>query len=163
MGPNVFYIDDEPSNLKALERLFRGEPIQLYLFSSPTSALAKIGALEPAVVISDYRMPEMPGTIFLKEVKRLQPDSVRIMLTGYADIEMAISAINQGNVFRFIEKPWDDEDLKFQIRAALDHHALISGLRAYEEKGADKTILKEDGGTENKNHIHRRQQHRQLY
>jgi DNA-binding NtrC family response regulator len=144
MKPSVLYVDDEPCNLRAFERLFRDEPFHLILFGSAKSALAEIGGLKPAVVISDYRMPEMPGTIFLQEVKRLQPDSVRIILTGYADIEMAISAINQGNVFRFIEKPWNDEDLKFQIRAALDHHAVISGLRAFEEKGAGEKILKKE-------------------
>jgi DNA-binding NtrC family response regulator len=144
MKTHVLYVDDEPNNLKALKRLFHGESFQLIVSSSPKAALAKINEIKPAVVISDYRMPEMPGTIFLKEVKEMQPDSVRIILSGYADLEMAISAINQGNVFRFIEKPWDDEDLKFQIRAALDYHAVISGLRAFEEKGAAETIIKKE-------------------
>lgn len=144
MKTRVVYVDDEPKNLKALKRLFRDEPFKLIIFSSPRAALAKIHEIKPAVVISDYRMPEMTGTHFLEEVKKRQPDSVRIILTGHADLEMAISAINQDNVFRFIKKPWDDDELKSQIAAALDYHAEISRLRAFEEKGGDETVIKKE-------------------
>ncbi len=144
MKPRVLYVDDEPHNLTALKRLFRHERFHFIIFSSPKAALVKIDEIKPAVVISDYRMPEMIGTLFLEAVKKRQPDSVRIILTGHADLEMAIAAINQDNVFRFIQKPWDDNELRAQLYAALDYHSMIAGWRAFEEKRTGETIIKKE-------------------
>lgn len=140
----VLYVDDESNNLRALERLLHGEPFELALFNSPEEALDKINEIRPAVVISDYRMPQMPGTVFLEKVKKEQPDSIRIILTGYPDLEMAISSINRGNVFRFIEKPWNENELKSQIKAALDYHEAISTLHAFGKSGSAETVLKKE-------------------
>lgn len=144
MKARVLYVDDEPYNLKALKRIFRDEPFHFITFDSPKTALHKINEIKPAVVISDQRMPEMTGTHFLEEVKNRQPDTVRIILTGQADLEVAIAAINQGNVFRFFQKPWEESELKAEIAAALEYHQVISGLRAIGEKGVDEAAIKKE-------------------
>ena len=144
MRKRVVYVDDEPFNLKALKRLFRDEPFHFITFDSPKAALHKIKEIKPAVVISDQRMPEMTGIHFLEEIKKRQPDTVRIILTGQADLEIAISAINQGNVFRFFQKPWDESELKAEIAAALEYHQIISGMRAIAEKGVDEAAIKKE-------------------
>jgi len=129
MNTKVLYVDDEPANLNALKRLFRDEPFDLVTDTSPIKALGRIDTLKPAVVISDQCMPEMQGTVFLRQVEYRHPDCVRIILTGQADLEAAIEAINEGHVFRYIQKPWNDDDLKAQVNAALEHRESIQCLR----------------------------------
>lgn len=129
MKKKVLYVDDEPANLIALKRLFRDEPFELITETSPMKALSRIETLKPAVVISDQCMPEMQGTEFLKQVEYRHPDCVRIILTGQADLDAAMEAINEGHVFRFIQKPWDNDDLKTQVSAALEHRESIQCLR----------------------------------
>lgn len=140
MKAKVLYVDDEQSNLTAIKRLFRGEPFDLVTDISPIKALGRIDTLKPAVVISDQQMPEMDGTVFLREVEYRHPDSVRIILTGHADLEAAMEAINEGHVFRFIKKPWDDDDLKAQVRAALEHRESIQCLRTMVDTLLDEVI-----------------------
>ena len=140
MKKSVLYVDDEPANLNALKRLFRAEPYDLVTCASPIEALSRIDTLKPAVVISDQRMPEMQGTTFLKEIAYRHPDSVRIILTAHADLEAAIEAINEGHVFRFIQKPWDDNELKAQVTAALEHHDSIHCLRTIVDTLLDEVI-----------------------
>jgi len=144
MKERVLCVDDEPNVLKALKRLFRDQPFHFITFSSPGAALKKIDEIKPAVVISDQRMPEMDGTRFLEAVKERLPDSVRIMLTGHADLEVALSAINQSGVFRFIRKPWNDEELKAQVVSAIAYYQITADLRALEENGLDEIILKRE-------------------
>jgi two-component system probable response regulator PhcQ len=138
MKPRVLYVDDEPHCLKALKRLFRNEPFHFITFDSPHKALLKLDEIKPAVVVSDQLMPEMEGTQFLEEVKKTHPDAVRILLTGHAELEVAIAAINQGNVFRFITKPWNDGELKAEIASALEYHEEISELRRLAERKRDE-------------------------
>lgn len=144
MKERILYVDDDPENLKALQRLFRNEPFHFITFESPITALRKIDEIRPAVVISDQRMPDMEGTLFLEKIRKKRPDTVRIILTGHADLDVAISAINQGNVFRFIKKPWDNAEMKAEIIAALDYYELISGLHALGEKGLEEIIKKKE-------------------
>ena len=140
MKPKIFYVDDEPSNLSALKRLLRDEPFDLVTYDSPSKALSHIEKMKPAVVISDQQMPEMDGTVFLREVEYKHPDSVRIILTGHADLDAAMKAINQGHVFRFIQKPWDNDDLKHQVRAALEHRESIQCLRTMVDTLLDEVM-----------------------
>jgi DNA-binding NtrC family response regulator len=140
MKAKVLYVDDEPSNLSAIKRLFHEEPFDLVTQSSPIKALSQIDTLKPAVVISDQRMPEMDGTVFLREVEYRHPDSVRIILTGHADLDAAMEAINKGHVFRFIQKPWDDDDLKAQVKAALEHRESIHCLRTIVDTLLDEVM-----------------------
>lgn len=141
MKARVLYVDDDANNLKALERLLDKEPYHLITFDSPEKALEKLGEIKPAVVISDYRMPEMDGTVFLKKVKERRPETVRIILTGHSDMEVAISAINQGNVFRFIRKPWQDGELRSEIVSALEYHDLMAGLAILEKNGVHEAVV----------------------
>ncbi|MBU0988489.1 MAG: HD domain-containing protein [Proteobacteria bacterium] len=126
MAESIVFVDDEISVLKALKRLLIDEPYEILIFNSPLEALKKIEKTPPAVVISDQCMPEMEGTRFLKKVRDISPETVRIILTGYADAEAAIDAINQGSVFRFVSKPWEDDMLKLTIRQAVEHYKLVA-------------------------------------
>jgi DNA-binding NtrC family response regulator len=140
MKEKVLYVDDEPSNLNALKRLFRGEPFDLVTDASPVMALSRITTLKPAVVISDQQMSEMQGTEFLRQVEYRHPDCARIILTGHADLDAAMKAINEGHVFRFIRKPWDDDDLKAQVRAALEHRESVKCLRTMVDTLLDEVM-----------------------
>lgn len=144
MKPRVLYVDDEPHNLKALARLFRDAPFHFITFESPREALAKLDEIKPAVVISDQRMPEISGTQLLEEIKKRLPDTVRILLTGHAELEVAIAAINQGNVFRFIKKPWNDAELKAEVASALEYYEEISGLRKLGDMTADELVIQKE-------------------
>lgn len=106
----IVVIDDEEAILKAIRRELReDESLQVHIFSDPCGAIEAIPAINPAVVICDYMMPEMNGIEIMTELSATLPDCYRILLTGYADIDSCISAINQGQVHHFIEKPWDAE------------------------------------------------------
>ncbi|MEA3361125.1 MAG: response regulator [Thermodesulfobacteriota bacterium] len=126
MSEKVIFVDDEKHILKSLERLFMDEPYEISTMNSPFEALEMMEKNEVAVVVSDQRMPEMEGTAFLGKVRKKWPNTVRMMLTGYADLEAAMAAINQGNVYRFISKPWDETELKLAVKNAFVHYNLLS-------------------------------------
>jgi response regulator RpfG family c-di-GMP phosphodiesterase len=138
--PKVLYVDDERANVAALKRLFRHEPFEFIGFDSPLTALSEIDQIKPAVVISDQRMPEMVGTDFLEKVRKRQPDTVRIIITGHPDLEAAIEAINRGHVFQFIQKPWNDEALISQVRSALAYQASSLSLHGMVDSLIDEVI-----------------------
>lgn len=140
MQARVLYVDDEIDNLKALQLLFQSEPFDLIIDHSPLNALNRIDHIQPAVVIADQRMPEMSGADFLAKVKRRHPATVRMMLTGYADFESAVEAINKGHVYSFIQKPWQADELKAKVRSALAHRESILGLRNIVEILADEIL-----------------------
>lgn len=129
MGVSIFFVDDERHILSALKRLFVDEPYEIATFQSPLEALEELSRNEAAVVVSDQRMPEMEGAKFLEMVRGKCPDAVRIIMTGYADLDAAIAAINTSGVYRFVHKPWDDAELKLTIKNAVDHYNLISENR----------------------------------
>ena len=118
-------VDDEVSILRSLERLLRKEQYSIITFDSPVKALEYVKKNPVSVVISDQRMPDMEGVTLLKNIRDVSPDTIRILLTGYADMEAVIRAINEGQVYRFISKPWNDEELKIVIRHALENLDLI--------------------------------------
>ncbi|MBU0690263.1 response regulator [bacterium] len=126
---DILIVDDEPNVLTALRRMLHGEPYRVHVASDPSDALESLKSIEPAVMISDYRMPGMTGVAFLQRAKELQPDSVRIILSGYADISAIIDAINTGEIFRFIAKPWNDDELKLTIKQSLEHWQLMKSNR----------------------------------
>ncbi|MDA8162264.1 MAG: response regulator [Desulfobacteraceae bacterium] len=123
----VLFVDDEENVLKSIHRLLHGENYRLIFAADPRSALEILQKEKDrvAAVISDQRMPEMTGTEFLSQVKAFDPDIIRVILTGYADIKAVLEAINKDEVFRFITKPWDNEELKSIVRQAVFHHFLI--------------------------------------
>lgn len=120
----ILFVDDEENVLRSLKRLFLDEPYQLFTAPSGKAGLELLGKQAFAVIVSDQRMPEMSGSDFLAKAREIQPDAVRIVLTGYADVNAAISAINEGGAYRYIAKPWNDTDLVLTIRDAVDTYVL---------------------------------------
>jgi len=120
----ILCVDDEPNILSALRRLFRAKGYMVLVANSGREGL-EILAREPIdLIISDMRMPEMDGAQFLELVRQQWPESVRLLLTGYADVQSIINAINRGEIYRYITKPWDDNDIILIVRQALERKAL---------------------------------------
>lgn len=139
--PLILFVDDEPNILKTLRRLFMDEDYDVETASSGQEALDLLeGGLKPTVIVSDQRMPEMGGAEFLTKASQLVPDSMRMVLTGYADINAAIMAINQGGIYRYVMKPWDDEELKRTVGEAVTHFNLIVENRALTQELAEKNL-----------------------
>ncbi|GGL29745.1 two-component system response regulator [Pseudomonas brenneri] len=119
--PTVLLVDDEESILNSLRRLLRGQPYEVLLAASAAQAL-EIMATQPVdLIMSDARMPVMDGATLLAETHRLYPATSRILLTGYADLTMIIKAINEGQIHRYISKPWNDEEMLLVLRQSLEH------------------------------------------
>ncbi|BDI18417.1 hypothetical protein ANSO36C_42190 [Nostoc cf. commune SO-36] len=123
--PKILVVDDEPDNLDLLYRTFYRDYKVLRANSGPAALdlLAQEG--EVAVIISDQRMPMMSGTEFLSLTATQYPDIIRIILTGYTDVEDLVEAINAGKVFKYVTKPWEAEELKGVVRQALDTHNVL--------------------------------------
>ncbi len=123
MRPNhtVLFVDDEVNILKALQRLLRSQEMNVLIASRGDEALSLLEQNDVQVVISDQRMPEMQGVDLLSRVREGWPDVVRMMLTGFTDIDIAVDAINRGEIYRLITKPWNDDELRATIRQAFDH------------------------------------------
>jgi response regulator RpfG family c-di-GMP phosphodiesterase len=120
----VLFVDDEPNILSTLRRLCRRESFTTLTAGSGPEALEILQQTPAQVIISDYRMPEMTGVEFLSQAKAIIPDSVRIVLSGFADTQAVVEAINKGEVYRFLGKPWDDRELLSTILQSFDHHDL---------------------------------------
>ena len=116
----LLIVDDEENVCRALRRTLRKEGYELFFASQPSEALSLLKTTPVDVVISDHLMPNMTGLEFLKIVHDRHPDSLRIMLTGHADMQTAIDAINQGEIYRFLTKPWDDTELKVTLHLAFE-------------------------------------------
>ncbi|EGB15761.1 response regulator receiver protein [Pseudodesulfovibrio mercurii] len=134
MKPRILLVDDEPNVLSALRRQLR-EQYEVDVQSDPAQALKRIDKANPyAAAVSDYRMPGMNGIEFLNELKTLSPDTTRLMLTGYADLDNAIRAVNDGNVFRFLTKPCERDDLLRNVADAVRQYELVTARRVLLEK-----------------------------
>ncbi len=118
----LLLVDDEENVLHSLKRLFHKEGYNILTASNGIEGLEKLNSHQVSLVISDQRMPRMSGVDFLRQVKKRSPETIRIMLTGYTDIEVAIAAINDGEVYRYITKPWDEKEIKYTIHQALDKY-----------------------------------------
>lgn len=135
----VLFVDDEANVLKALQRIFRQENYQIATASSGDEAL-RLFADEPfQVVISDYLMPAMNGAELLRRIKQTYPDTIRIMLTGHADTGAVMGAINDGAVYKFILKPWNDDDLRVTVALALEQYDLIRKNRLLQQDNSKKS------------------------
>lgn len=133
--PRVLCVDDEPRMLNAIGRNLRGA-FDLNLAASGAEALAQLRAATApfAVVVSDMRMPEMNGIALLAQVRREFPDTTRILLTGYADMDSVVQAVNEGHIFRFLGKPCSTTLLLETIRAGVRQHELITGEKVLLEQ-----------------------------
>ena len=122
----VLFVDDEINVLKAMKRIFRRENYLLLTAQSGIQALSILEKQQPVhVVVSDHRMPGMTGAQLLTQIKARYPRTIRIMLTGYADVDAVMGAVNDGAVYKFITKPWNDHDLRLTVSLALEQYDLI--------------------------------------
>ncbi|EPC03742.1 hypothetical protein L861_00160 [Litchfieldella anticariensis FP35 = DSM 16096] len=115
----LLLVDDEENMLKSLRRVLRNEPYTLLMAGDGEQALNLMEDQEVDLVISDARMPGMDGPTLLANIQHRWPDCMRILLTGYADISTTVRAINEGHIYRYVSKPWDDDELRLIIRQAL--------------------------------------------
>ena len=125
----ILIVDDEPSVLNSLKRTLRKEH-DVILSQDGFSAIQVLNEQEIAVIIADQRMPKMNGVTLLEKAMKIQPDTARILITGYSDIQAVINAINEGNVYYYIHKPWEPEDVHLIIRQAIDRYNLIQTNRS---------------------------------
>ena len=124
----VLCVDDETANLRLLERLFR-DSYEVFTASSGAEGLELLAVHDVALIISDQRMPGMPGIDFLKQAADLRPQTVRIMLTGYTDAGTLVEAINSGVVYKYVTKPWVNEELAASVKRALQHYETMKAQR----------------------------------
>lgn len=129
----IFAIDDEPNILSALRRCLRAAGAEILVFESPEEALAAMASREPDLIISDMRMPGMDGAEFLAKARLARPQALRILLTGHADYSRAMSAVNDGGIWRHLGKPWDDKELFSCVQQALRMRAMAAEKRQLEE------------------------------
>ncbi len=122
--PTVLCVDDEPNILSSLRRLFRPKGYRVLTADSGAAGLLVLEAQTVDLVISDMRMPEMDGAAFLELVRQRWPDTIRLLLTGYSDVTSILAAINRGEIYRYITKPWDDNDILLVVRHALERRVL---------------------------------------
>jgi signal transduction histidine kinase/class 3 adenylate cyclase/ActR/RegA family two-component response regulator len=123
--PKILVVDDEPDNLDLLYRTFYRDYKVLRAISGPAALDLLADEGDVSVIISDQRMPMMSGTEFLSLTATKYPDIIRIILTGYTDVEDLVEAINAGKVFKYVTKPWEAEELKAVVRQALDTHNVL--------------------------------------
>ena len=127
----ILFVDDEENILRALGRLFLDdEEVEVLTASSGKTALALLAENpDMTVIVSDQRMPEMSGVDFLEQSRQSAPQAIRILLTGYADVNAAIDAINRGGAFRYLSKPWNDAELVQTIKGAVQMYRLVKENR----------------------------------
>ena len=120
----LLLVDDEAHVLSSLKRLFRPDGYRILTAQSGAEGLTLLGQQAVDVILSDQRMPGMTGVDFLRQAKQLCPDAVRMTLSGYAEMQSIIDAVNEGAVVKFLTKPWEDERLRAHIAEAFRHKAL---------------------------------------
>jgi two-component system probable response regulator PhcQ len=138
MDSAILLVDDERSVVSSLKRALMDEPYNIFAANSGVEGLSILKENRIKIVISDERMPGMSGSEFLSAVKKLFPDTIRIMLTGHASIQAAMNAVNNGEIYRFFSKPWNEIDLKLAIRSAIEKYDLEE-----ENKGLLKTVKRQ--------------------
>jgi len=129
--PVIAVVDDEEMVLTSLRSFLQLETdYEVATFQSPQEALAALKDQSLDLIVSDYLMPDMNGIELLLEVKKIHPYATRILLTGYADKENAIKAINEVGLYQYVEKPWDNDDLKLIIQNGLERRFLMEKLES---------------------------------
>ena len=124
MNYKIMIVDDEPANLRTLERLFRSD-YQVVTALSGAEALALLDQHDVALLISDQRMPAMTGIELMIKTVAIRPQMVKILLTGYTDVGALIEALNSGLVYCYLTKPWNNDDLRLTVSRALDHYEMM--------------------------------------
>lgn len=143
-GYTILLVDDEQNILNSLWRVFRKEGYEILKSDNPLDAIDILKGQKVHLIISDYRMPEMDGVTFLREAMKVQPDAIRMVLSGYAESSAIISAINDGGIYKFITKPWEDDLLKIEVRHALERYELEhTNTRLLEDIKRRNEVLKD--------------------
>ncbi len=140
----VLFVDDEPNIQKALQRLMRQEPFEVITASRGAEALEILDRTSAQVVVSDQRMPEMSGVELLAAVRERHPSVVRVMLTGHAEMDVAVDAVNHGQIFRLVTKPWNEDELKTTLRQALDHWDLKQEIQRLNQVTREQNFRLQD-------------------
>ena len=140
----VLFVDDEVNILKALQRLLRADDMKVLTASRADEALEILDRHPAQVVVTDQRMPEMTGVDFLARVRERHPDVVRMMLTDYTEINVAVDAINRGEIYRLITKPWNDDELRSTLRHAFGHAALKSEIKRLNQVTREQNFRLQD-------------------
>jgi diguanylate cyclase (GGDEF)-like protein/PAS domain S-box-containing protein len=123
----ILVVDDEPDTLSALHRLFRRDNYRVLTASSPAEAFEALALYRVQVVMCDQRMPVMSGTEFLSKVKEMYPDTMRIILSGYTGVNVVLDSINRGSIYKFYTKPWNDAELRDNVRLAFRQYWMEHG------------------------------------
>lgn len=131
--PRILCVDDEQNILSSLRRLFRAKGYEVLIANGGEEGLAILEKEKVDLVISDMRMPNMTGAVFLEHVRSKYPDIIRLLLTGYSDVQSIIDAINRGEIYRYITKPWDDHDIVLVVKQALERQELEKEKKRLEE------------------------------
>jgi len=142
-GRHLLLLDDEPNILRSLRRVFRGQPWEVHTASTPDEAFELLARHAVGVVISDQRMPLMRGTDFLARVKQLYPDTVRIVLSGYTELQSVTEAINEGAIYKFLTKPWNDQHLNHEVEHAFRQYEAVAQSQLLEQRLRDSNSLLE--------------------
>lgn len=154
----ILFVDDERNVLKSLRRLFMDEDrYEIHMAESGAEGLEILEQEQDVrLIISDYRMPGMNGVQFLAQACDRSPDSIRIVLSGYADTAAVVEAINLGQIYKFIPKPWSDEELKSTVASALEHQELQWQNKHLSEELQKKNLLLEDINEKLENQVEKR-------
>jgi EAL domain-containing protein (putative c-di-GMP-specific phosphodiesterase class I)/FixJ family two-component response regulator len=131
---HLLLLDDEPNILRSLRRVFRAQPWQVHTANTPEEAFELLARHPVGVVMSDQRMPLMRGTDFLARVKQLHPDTVRIVLSGYTELQSVTEAINEGAIYKFLTKPWNDRQLSDEIEQAFRHYEMTAESQLLQQR-----------------------------
>ena len=121
----LLIVDDEPAVLTALEQLLIREGYTVVTAEDGPQALEIARAQPPDMILCDFQMPEMTGVEVFQAMAEVCPDAIRILVTGQADLDVALAAINEGGVYKFVLKPWNGRDMVVMVRRALEHYQLI--------------------------------------
>ncbi|MEJ2347052.1 MAG: response regulator [Gammaproteobacteria bacterium] len=121
----LMLVDDEPLMLKALKRVLATDGRDIETYTDPHAALRRLRTTPFDLILSDYRMPGMDGVQLLSAVRELQPESVRMVLSGYADLDAVMGAINEAGIVRFLSKPWQDHELQASVEHALLYRDML--------------------------------------
>ncbi len=133
MTDTILFVDDEINALNSLKRLFMDSNMKIMTALNAFEAMNILRNNNVSVIVSDNRMSEMTGIEFLQKAKDISPGSVRIIMTAYADLQAAMDAINKGAVYKFITKPWNDNDFKDIVFNAVDHYKIVLSLKKADE------------------------------
>ncbi len=141
-NPLVVCVDDDEAMLSTVVRCLRREAIELRSTLSASEALSWIAQDEVAVLVSDYDMPEMTGAQLAGHARRLRPETVRILLTGQRNLATAIDGINQGEIFRFMNKPFDNEQLRAAVNAGVARNRELLSMSGDRERRQRREALR---------------------